>query len=233
MGARPEEIEAQKAQIRALEASRDAASDQLEYTVLRAPFSGQIARTAVENFQMVQAKQPILSLQDTSKVELVADIPENVAASTTEEKVDKLEASFDFAPGRLFPIEYTEAELEADARTSTYAVTFLMDAPDPEDVKILPGMSATVHVTLKQGASSSVGWLLPADAVFADDGGGSQVWRVGPDMRVKRTTVRTGELSGDSITVLEGLSAGDTIVTAGVRLLSDGQQVRLLSESAE
>ncbi|MGI9236840.1 MAG: efflux RND transporter periplasmic adaptor subunit, partial [Woeseiaceae bacterium] len=55
-----------------LTAAKKAMSD----TQLRAPFAGLIGRTFVENFNNVQAKQPILLLQDMSQLEVVINIPE-------------------------------------------------------------------------------------------------------------------------------------------------------------
>jgi len=40
----------------------------LSDTYLRAPFAGNIAKRYVENFEEVQAKEPIVSLQDVSRV---------------------------------------------------------------------------------------------------------------------------------------------------------------------
>ena len=44
----------------------------------------------------------------------------------------------------------------------------------------------------------------------------------------RRRTVRIGELSGDGLEIVEGLSDGDLLVTAGVNRLVDGRRVRLL-----
>jgi RND family efflux transporter MFP subunit len=62
-------------------ASVDDAEASLSDTDLRAPFSGQIGETFVENFQDVQAKQAILSLIDTSFVDIVVDVPEALLAT--------------------------------------------------------------------------------------------------------------------------------------------------------
>jgi RND family efflux transporter MFP subunit len=231
-GARQEDLDAKEAEIRALEAARDASQDRLADTYLRAPFAGTIARTYVENFQDVHAKQPILSLQDVSRVEIVADIPESVVAVTKKDTAMRIVARFDYFPDRDFPVEILEAEAEADTRTQTFAVTCIMDAP--EDVNIRPGMSATVQVEFTAGAGGAEGeWLIPADAVLADDSGSPTVWKVDPvNMTVRSVKIETGGLRGGRIVVSSGLAAGDRIVTAGVRLLQEGQKIRLLEEKA-
>lgn len=231
-GARKEDIESQEARIVGLQASLKAARDALADTELRAPFAGKIARTYVENFEDVKAKQPILSLQDVSSVEIVADVPEAVVAVVTRDKVQRLTATFDFLQDRTFEVAYQEAEVEADRRTQTYAVTLVM--PAPKDVKILPGMTATVQVELKSGADAAPDrWLVPAAAVLAGADGKPSVWRVDPgSMQVQRTPVTVADMKGDRIWVTEGLKPGDMIVVAGARLLVEGQKVRRLEPKA-
>jgi len=232
VGARQEDIDAQEAKIRTLGASRDAASDELEYTYLKAPFAGRIARTYVENFQDVKAKERVLSLQDVSRVEIVVDIPESVAAIADQNRVERYVAVFDSLAGREFEVAFQEVEIEADSRTQTYAATFVMDAPS--DVRILPGMSATVRIELKTDAHLIRElWWVPADAVFSKDGEEVFAWRVKSDMTVERIKVVTGDVKDVRILITEGLDSGDTIVTAGVHQLVPGQKVRKLETTTK
>ena len=53
-----------------------------EDTRLRAPFSGRMARRLVEDFQTVQAKEPVLILQDTSTLEIEINVPERDVAQS-------------------------------------------------------------------------------------------------------------------------------------------------------
>jgi membrane fusion protein, multidrug efflux system len=230
-GAREEDLAAKKAEIRAIEASRDAAKDRLADTTMRAPFAGKIARTFVDNFQFVQAKQPILRLQDVKRIQIVADVPESVVALVERDMVERITAHFDFLPSREFEVKFAEAETEADARTQTFAITLEMDAPG--DVKLLPGMTATLSATLKPGeAGAHSEWLIPADAILADSDGVPHVWKVDASMMVSRVRVAVGSLRGTRIVVRSGVAAGDRIVTAGVRLLQPGQQIRLMEAEA-
>ena len=79
-GARPEDIRAQQADVKSFEAKLQTANNNLLYTELIAPFDGTIATKYIENFQTVQAGQVICRLLDTSKVEIVIDIPEGMIA---------------------------------------------------------------------------------------------------------------------------------------------------------
>ena len=72
-----------QADLQSAEAGLAAAQDQLNYTQLRAPFSGVIARRLVDNYQEVAVKQPILSLQNMTDIEVLVDVPESMMAADT------------------------------------------------------------------------------------------------------------------------------------------------------
>jgi len=227
-GARPEDIEAQEAAIRGLIARQEAARDALDDTSLRAPFAGRVGRQHAENFQDVQAGQPIVSLQDAARVEIVADLPEALVALAKKDHVKAMTVRFDSVPARTFDVEFSEIETMADERTQTFALTVHMEAP--EDVRLLPGMPATLQIQLGAGALAAASTkLIPITAVFSDPEGEPHVWRVdGADLSVHLVPVTIGEPAGDRIVVTQGLEEGDEIVTAGVHFLREGMQVRRL-----
>jgi len=220
------------------DADRKIAEKALDDTYLRAPFGGVIANTFVENFQNIRAKQEILSLQDVSSVEIVINVPEErVALKLKDKDAFGLIATFDYLPGREFEVELVEFATEADQATQTFAVTVAM--PAPTDVNVLPGMTATIRPYRKQleddqsaDASGVSGFAVPIDAVPVDALGIYHVWKIATDSNdrrsVHRVDVQVGEMVQNDIIVLSGLSKGDRIATAGVHLLREGQQVRLL-----
>jgi multidrug efflux system membrane fusion protein len=226
---RRESVDKSKAEIKSYQAAVDGAKDQLSYTYLKAPFSGVIAKRYVDNFKEVRAKEPIVSLQDISQLEIVIDVPENVMA-TVKKGTSKAFAEFSAAPGRQFKLTAKEIAAEADPNTQTYRVVGAMVAP--EGVRILPGMTANVLAHVPGRGGSSEGYIIPAIAVFADEAGNSNVWVVDPDtMKVHKRNVTTGNLTGkDSIQILEGLIPGEKIATTGVVQLREGMEVRDLRE---
>jgi RND family efflux transporter MFP subunit len=141
--------------------------------------------------------------------------------------VKSLAAAFDFLPGRTFPLAYAEAEVEADPRTRTFAVVLRLLNP-PSDVRILPGMTATVLVEPAAAAAPrSDEWPVPASAIGVDADGKRYVWRVDRDThKVQRVAVEAGEVRGDQVAVRGALRPGDTIVIAGVNHLQAGDTIR-------
>ena len=201
-------------------------------TYLRAPFGGVIANTFVENFENVRAKQRILSLQDVSRVEIEINIPEErVALKLKDRDAFGLIATFDYLPGREFEVELEKFATEADRATQTFAATVVM--PAPKDVSVLPGMTATITPYRKQiDDDEAAGFAVPIDAVPVDEMGTYHIWKIAEAsngrLSVHRVDVQVGEMVRNDIIVLTGLSMGDRIATAGVHLLREGQQVRLL-----
>ncbi len=202
----------------------------VEDTKLLAPFGGRVASRLVENFQDVQAKEPIVRLQDIEQLEVVVDIPENRAIRIRKEGKEsaRVHAVFEAAPDREFPLTIKEYSTEANPETQTFEVVLTM--PQPEGLLLLPGMTAMVWAesseTGQEGVSDT--FVIPAVALYADDAGKSHVWVVDTQSnKVSKRAVETGELGGSaSIRVTSGLQAGEMIAVSAVSRLREGMEIR-------
>ena len=219
-----------RADLQSAEAALAAAQDQLNYTQLRAPFTGVIARKYVDNYQEVTVKEPILSLQNMTDVEVLVDVPESMMVPIRKAK-PRMFADFAADPSRSFELKIKEVALLADKLTQTYQVVMVM--PAPTGIRILPGMTATVSIEFGSMAADESTIIVPAIAVWADDAGHPMVWVVDTKtMAVHRRAVTTGDLTGvDSIKVTAGLNPDEVIAISGVSKLQEGQVVRKLEQS--
>jgi len=203
--------------------------------VLRAPFSGVIAKTLVENFQNVRAKEPVLILQDASSLELVIAIPEADFAGMTpglslEERNARstTEVTVSAHPERRFPARLTEFSTTADPTTRTYEAVVAFDRP--EDVTVSPGMTARVTFNIPASVHDA-GIIIPASAALADERGDAYVWKVDPTtMQVSRGAVSLGAMAGDTVAVRDGLENGDWVALTGVHHLREGMTVSRLQQ---
>ena len=203
----------------------------LRDTRLQAPFSGRVARRLVDNFQNVQPQEPVVVLQDDSTLEIRISVPEaDLLRRNRGELVSEVSARvrprvvISAAPDREFPARLTEMSTSADPTTRTFEATFAFESPD--DVNILPGMTASVRVSVT-GEQIADAYPIPANAAPIDNSGSAYVWKVDPSsMVVSRATVALGELSGELVFVESGLSAGDLIAVTGVHHLREGMEVR-------
>lgn len=201
-------------------------------TNLKAPFSGRVARKYVERFQNVQAKEPVLLLQDDQHLEIDVSLPEaallrvgrSLDLRTLNDQLEPVVAISSLPPGTTFPARLTELATAADPTTRTFEATFAFDAPS--EVLIFPGMTALVRVTAPV-SEVGAGFAIPASSTVIDPTGAASVWRVDPGtMEVHRVAVALGELSGASVVVEQGLERGDLIAVSGASQLREGMRVR-------
>jgi RND family efflux transporter MFP subunit len=207
------------------EADLKIADKKVQDSIIKAPFAGVVATTHVDNFQSVQAKEPIARLQNNETIEVVIYVPERDLAVMQASELVGAKAVFDAFPAQSFDLTLREYETQADAVTQTFKIKFTL--PQLQDVKVLPGMSANVALNFKakEGQPASSLFMLPVSAVQADASGRSFVWVVNGDT-VQRRDVEMGEVMGiGSVQVKSGLEPGLVIVTAGVRELTEGMKV--------
>lgn len=203
----------------------ETAKANLRYTRLTAPFDGVVANLAVEAYENVQAKQPIVTLQISNAIDVSIQVPETLFARVKRQTDYQPEVRFDAAPEQTYPAHLKEWDSQSDGATNSYEVVFTL--PRPDGINILPGMTATVIVDINQVTrSSQTGVIVPTKAVFTENADDAYVWVVDNEMRVKKRRITPGSMTNQGLTVLDGLSAGETIVTAGVHQLKEGQQVR-------
>jgi len=192
-------------------------------TILRASFTGIIGKRFVDNYQVIQAKEPIVSLQKVSAIEVIVHTPENIMNKKTANSTMKISAEFENYPGERFPLKVKEYSVEADSQTQTYRVVLTM--PMPKGKTILDGMTATVF--LQTDNPTTGGIEIPVQSVFYDEKGQAYVWKVDAGFKIARHTVTVGTMmDGGKIIVKSGLATGDRIITAGVQTLTEGTKVR-------
>jgi RND family efflux transporter MFP subunit len=199
----------------------------IEDSEIRAPRAGTISATYAEAFTAVRAKEAVLRLLDTSSIEMVVQVPENLISLTPH--VTNVRVVYDAFPDRPVPAKIKEISNEASQTTRTFPITLTME--QPEDFKILPGMAGRASADLDADYNPRGGYQIPTSAVFtvsdADDPQRSFVWIVDEESgTVSRREVQTGELERFGIVITDGIAVGDVVVTAGVSVLREGQKVR-------
>lgn len=208
------------ARSRFLSAKKDVAD-----TRLTAPFAGVVAKRHVENFSNVQAKEPIVSLQDTSDLEIVINVPERIVRS--EPKQVAGEAMFADYPDQPLPVSLKSFSTEANAQTQSYEVVLALEPG--YQIKVLPGMSVEVKPHQDDTAVDAQLITVPLQAVLSVADSAPQVWLFdGETQQVHAQSVTLGKVNNADVEIVSGLQGGEQIVTAGVSQLREGMQVRPL-----
>ena len=200
--------------------------DLLKDTRLKAPFAGVVERKYVDNFERVQAGQPILRLVNPVTSTVQFTLPEN-ALPLLRDSSTRFTVAFDNYRGAAIPARLKEY-VETSSDASGFPVSLTLENPDPARYRISPGMSCTITMLSADPVPDAVS--LPVSAVCAPAGGGTYVWIVGAGDRVMRREVTLGELFGrDRVVVDSGVAPGERVVTAGVYQLREGERVRILN----
>jgi multidrug efflux system membrane fusion protein len=205
----------------ALAAQLAEANNQLSYTELHADRDGVVTALAVEAGQVLAAGQAVVTLAQLDEKEIHFDVPEHRLAEINRQQVVNVSLWAD--DNRLLKAKIREIASAADPASRTYRVkASLLEGLDAAQL----GMTATVHIA----ANHASGIAIPLSAVYTPQNQPDHplVWLIDEQAAtVKSVPVRLGEtLAGERIAV-EGLAAGQLLVSAGVQRLAEGQGVRL------
>ena len=122
-------------------------------------------------------------------------------------------------PGKLYAGRVRELAPMTDSATRQYTARIAIVDADPA---IELGMTAHVRLAGERGADV---YRLPLTALYQKNGK-SFVWIVAPDSLAHLREVEVADVARDAVVVADGIAAGETVVTAGVNLLFEGQHVR-------
>ena len=226
-----QDLEVSRRQYEVSESRLEITQKAVDDTELRALFSGIVARTLVEAFENVRAKQPVLLLQTGTGLQMRVSMPERdivfaprgLGVTEINQRANP-QVEIASLPGRRFPARVTEFATAADPVTRTFRLTVSFDPP--QDAQVFPGMTGKVVVDPQFTASEAGRYWLPSAAVVASDTGEWYVWRIDPTtMQVSRVAVEAGAMSGADIEISGELDVGDLIATSGAQRLREGMTV--------
>lgn len=226
------ELDAARAAAESAQAQVDAGGKQLQlarqqlgYTVLRAPLPGAIAEVEVEVNENVRAGDKVFLSTSGDRPEVAVAVPEVLIAQVQEGQ--PVGVAFDALPGRRFTATVTEVGVATTGTATTYAVTARLDEPGRE---VRAGMAA--EVTFRFPGPDGGGRIYVPPVAVGEDREGRFVFVLEPRGDgtgvVRRRPVTVGELGPGGLHLEAGVEAGELVVTAGVRRLTDGMEVRVV-----
>ena len=213
---------AAQANVDAAQASYFGQSNQAGYATLVADIDGVVTAVDAEVGQVVAPGTPVVRVAKTNEMEIVIGLPEDKVE--TLRKVSDVTVRLWANPKVAIQGKIREVSPVADALTRTYPVK--VSIPDAgSEVKL--GMTALV-----QFASKAPVPLIkaPLTALYHEKATTS-VWVIENNV-VRLVPVQVGGTSDNDVVLVGGVKAGQTIVTAGVNLLKNGQKVSILQEEA-
>jgi multidrug efflux system membrane fusion protein len=203
-------------------------------SVLVAPFAGSISLRQIDPAMEVAGGQVVFEMDRAdSGLRVEVQMPETLIDRVKQG--DPVEVGFPSvrdagATARRFAATVHEVGTRAGVGNAFPVHVDLTERPPG----VRPGMTAEVFFALPheaEGVVRSEAILIPLDAALPelDDRFSVFVFDAATST-VQKRPIRTAGTRENQIAVVEGLTAGDVIATAGVSFLSDGQAVKLLDE---
>ncbi len=219
-------LKAQRAQLEQARSQASMQGNMASYAALTATAAGVVTAAEVEVGAVVTSGSPVVRLAHDGPRDAVFAVPEDGAAGMRA-LLGKTGAIRVRPWGAATPLPATVREVAAAADPATR--TFLVKA----DIGAAPlqlGQTATAVIDLPPRVAAA---RLPLSAVLQQQGQ-TVVWLLDrATMTVKVQPVVVAGADGNAVVVASGLSAGQTVVTAGVHTLTPGQKVKLFESPPE
>lgn len=215
------ELDNAKQQLDSALAQVDNLKATLAKKVIRAPFDGRIGIRQVDLGTDLQAGTPIVSLQATNKVRVNFPVPQQWLSKIS--KGLPVEVS---VGNTAMTVKGEISAIGAEINTSTRNV-IVQSMLDNSANLLIPGMAVSATVTLSEPQQLLV---VPSTAIIYAPFGDT-VFVVEKDdkgtLKARQQFVRLGKARGDFVEVVNGLKAGEQVVSAGAFKLFNGQAVVL------
>ena len=190
---------------------------QLSQSVVKAPIAGVVDKVFVKAGAMGMPGAPMFQVVNLSALKVVAKVADTYAGSVRNG--DQVQVSFpDVNKNLNSRINFVSTTVDPLSRT------FTIEAPLPSDKSLKPNMLAQVKINDASKANSVV---IDQNLIQSTEQGQLVYVAVneGGKKLARARQVKTGQSYGGQIEVLDGLKAGDQLVTKGYQELVDGQPI--------
>ncbi|MDY0917921.1 efflux RND transporter periplasmic adaptor subunit [Pseudomonas viridiflava] len=205
-----------------------------------APFSGTIGIRQVDVGDYLASGTVIATLQDLSSLYVDFHVPEQALPKLSVGQ--RVQVSVSAYPGQSF--DATISAINPRVDESTRNVLIRATQPNP-DGRLLPGMFVDLQVILPSAPSqvvapeSAITYSLYGNSVYVvvarqtEAGKPESNPRDEPQLTVERRFVKTGEHREGKVVILEGLKAGDQVVSGGQLKLDNGAHVAISADATQ
>ncbi len=203
------------AKVKVAAAQLTEAQARLARTDVRAPADGLILTRSIEVGQTAMPGNEVLfRLSQGGEVELRGEVAEQDLPLLTLGQLVNVHLT---GVAQVFPGHVRLLGAVIDPKTRLGSVRIALNS----DPNLRPGAFARAEVTISNAARA----VLPQTAVLTDDKG-SYVLIVNAENKVERRPVRVSGIVANGVTIAEGLTGAETVVTTAGAFLQVGEVVR-------
>jgi RND family efflux transporter MFP subunit len=212
-----------QAALEAATARLEQAQEQLEYTQVRAPYSGIVTHRHVQVGEMASPGQPVMSGISLDQLRVIVDVPQSVIPAVRDGGTARI-----YLPnGKLIETQSITVFPFADLESNTFKVRVDLPAPNGSGAEggngaarvLFPGMFVKTGFVMGEKAELTV----PKEAVVHRSEV-TGVYVLVEDGHVHFRQIRLGRALDDAFVVLAGLREGERValdpIAAGVLLKS-------------
>ncbi len=210
------------ANVEVLAAKLKLAEARLAKMRVTAPFDGVVGIRSVSVGDYVKDGADLVNIEDIAQLKVDFRLPERYFMQLRAGQA--VEVAADALPGSRYrgTIDAINPRIDANGRSLEVRARLANT-----DGRLRPGMFARVRVIVGERPAAL---MVPEEAIvpLGDD---FFVYTVA-DGKAKRVRVKLGVRRDAMVELLEGVKAGDLVVTAGMRVSRDGQPVRVVNAAA-
>lgn len=218
-----EAYERTKFELEGARAAVDLAQLALKESEIRAPFDGVITARFIKRGNTIQPGVQAFRVTKLDRLQANLHVPERDIHKLRAGHPVKL--SVDAWPDKMFDGEIIRVNPVVDASSGTVKVTAQMKSGQPE---LKPGMFGRVEILYDKRDNAI---LVDRDAVLTEDA--QQSVFVVDAGKARRRLIKTGYSDAYNYEVLEGLKAGEKVVTTGQSNLKDDAKVEAVTVGAQ
>ena len=196
-------------------------NEQLQKSVITAPFDGEIDDIFIELGELVNPGQsPLLRLISTSEMYLEAEVPEKYLKSVSV--------------GTPVEIEIPVLNKKINTKVSfigkhinTVNRTFRVVVKIKKTDSLSPNLISTLHIF---DYINNNALIIPTNIISENSDGSEYVYSVNNNNTAQKIFIKTGNEENGYVEVIEGLKENDIIINEGARLVKEGQAVQIVVE---
>lgn len=204
-------------QVNNLKADLDITGEAIRKTEIRAPFAGKLGLKNISPGAYITPATIITTIGQVSQLKIQFNIPEKYGSQLRigQEISFTVDGSL-----KVFKASVLATEIMIEENTRSLAVRALVKHNDPA---LMPGAFARVKIILGNNESA----IMIPNFVVIPQGRKKLVYLYKGGKSVS-ADITTGVRDSSYIQVMEGIKAGDTILTSGLLFLRPGADVKLL-----
>lgn len=216
-GSNQGEIDALFSKIQVLKSKKELLTLNIELANIQAPFSGRLGMRNFSEGAYLKEGENITVLTELDQLKIDFDIPQEYKNSIEiGNKVHLLieNDTFDATVYAINPV------INTDSRT----INVRARLKQPKNNQIMPGAFAEILISINYVKDAL---LIPTQAVISEIND-QTVYLYKNGKAVKRI-IEMGSRTDEKVSIIHGVSAGDTLITTGLLLIKDGMEVILQS----